>query len=113
MDPITIVGIVVASILGGILLFMLGKLTINAVRKIRKNAQAKAAIIDMKSFIAQAVKNPNATKISWSDLDHIEALVAEIDENNDVKNVKAYNEVDEETERLLDVTDDGIVLVGD
>ena len=58
MDPITIVGIVVASILGGILLFMLGKLTINAVRKIRKNAQAKAAIIDMKSFIAQAVKNP-------------------------------------------------------
>ena len=113
MDPITIVGIVVASILGGILLFMLGKLTINAVRKIRKNAQAKAAIIDMKSFIAQAAKNPSAKKISWSDLDNIEALVAEIDENNDVKNVKAYNEVDKETERLLDVTDDGIVLVGD
>ena len=66
MDPITIVGIVVASILGGILLFMLGKLTINAVRKIRKNAQAKAAIIDMKSFIAQAVKNPTPMLVAKS-----------------------------------------------
>ncbi len=113
MIPITIFGTIISAILGGVLLFMVGKLTINVVRKIRKNIQAKAAVIDMKKFIAQVVKDPSSKKISWSDLDNIEALVAEIDENNDVKEVKAYSNIDEETENLLDTAENGIVLVGD
>ncbi len=113
MDPITIMGIIIASVLGGILLFMFGKLTINVIKKIRQNVKAKAAVIEMKSFIAQAVNDPEAKKISWSDLDRIEALVAEIDENSNVKKITAYSEVDKETEQLLKSADNGIVLVED
>lgn len=113
MIPITIFGTIISAILGGVLLFMVGKLTINVVRKIRKNIQAKAAVIDMKKFIAQVVKDPSSKKISWSDLDNIEALVAEIDENNNVKEVMAYSNIDKDTENLLETTENGIVLVGD
>lgn len=114
MNPMEVFTAIVAIFALGLIIFETVKLTIEIIKKIRKNKNTKVIVGDMKDFIRQVANDPNAKSIKFSDLDKYSSYTAEINTKGEVVGeIKIYEEHDHAVQNLLKDAKESYVVIED
>lgn len=110
---IAVLGMILAALAIGGIVYLAVKLTVNFIKNYRKRKQSKVVAAEMKQLMKEVAKDPNVGHVSFDDLNEDDTVIAEYDEENDeIVQTNLANDVDSKVDSLLS-RNNGVVIIED